>query len=162
METHCWLDGKAWRATAMDPQGASLTFTAFDPGITEAEEKAKADIYKADREAKRAAAPLSFGGDFAAALVAAKAQGKRVFVDVQTTWCGPCKQMEHLVYTAQAVVDAAKDVISVQLDGDVARDFVKRYQVTGYPTMLLLDAEGAVLRRVTGYQTVAQMVAFLQ
>jgi thiol-disulfide isomerase/thioredoxin len=162
MEKHCWLDGKAWRATAMDPQGASLTIAAFDPGFTEAEEKAKADIYKADREAKRAASPLSFGNDVAAALVAAKAQSKRVFVDVQTTWCGPCKQMEQWVYTAQSVVDAAKNVIAVQLDGDVARDFVKRYQVAGYPTMLLLDAEGQVLRRVTGYQTVVEMVAFLQ
>lgn len=162
MEQHCWLDGKAWRASAIDPHGASIVITAFAPGFTEAEEKAKADIYKADREAKRAAKPLAFGGDVATALADAKAQQKRVFVDVQTTWCGPCKQMEHLVYTAQAVVDAAKNVIAVQLDGDVARDFVKRYQVAGYPTMLLLDADGTVVRRVTGYQSVAEMVAFFQ
>lgn len=161
LEQHAWLNGKAWRATAIDADGRSLTIAPFDPGISEAEEAAKADLYAADRKAPRAAQPVPFGKDFAAALGQARAQGRRVFVDFQTTWCGPCRQMEQLVYTAQAVVDAARGCVPVVLDGDEQRELVKRYQVTAYPTMLLLDADGKELKRAVGYRGVAAMVEFL-
>lgn len=72
MEQHCWLDGIAYRPTAIDPHGRSITFERVDPGITEEQEKAKADIYKPDREAPRAAKPLAFSTDLAAALATAK------------------------------------------------------------------------------------------
>lgn len=162
LETHAWLDGKAYRVSAIDPDGLLLTFSPFDPGVTEEEEKAKADLYAADRKAARAEKPLQFGKDFAAALAAAESSGKSVFVDFQTTWCGPCKQMEHLVYTAKDVVAAAQNCIPVVLDGDEQRDLVKKYKVSGYPTMLLLDAKGVELRREVGYRGVADMVRFLR
>ncbi len=162
LETHVWMDGKAYRASAIDPDGKGLTFAPFDPGVSEADERAKADLQAADRKAERAEKPLQFGKDLAAALVAAEASGKRVFVDFQTTWCGPCRQMEHLVYVAKDVVDAAADCISVVLDGDEQRDLVKKYQVKGYPTMLLLDAKGVEIRREVGYRGVADMVRFFR
>jgi thiol:disulfide interchange protein len=134
------------------------------PQLTEAEERERADTLRVDREAKRAAAPLAFGKDLAAALAAAAVDGKRVFVDFETTWCGPCKQMDQWVYTAHDVVAAATDtgVRAVKLDGDVERDLVKKYEVKGYPTLLLLDGTGAVVRRATGYQSVAAMARFLR
>jgi thiol-disulfide isomerase/thioredoxin len=162
LETHVWLDGKAWRAVAVDPHGRSLAFESFDPGITEAEEKAKADLYAPDRAAPRAKVPLAFGHDLAAALERAKREKKRVLVDFETTWCGPCKVMDQLVYSAQPVVDAAREVIAVKLDGDEHRDLVKRYKVEGYPTMILLDADGKELRRGSGYHSVVEMVALLK
>ncbi|MCA8948763.1 MAG: thioredoxin family protein [Planctomycetes bacterium] len=161
LEQHCWLDGVAWRAIAIDPHGRRLRFESFDPGITEAEEKAKADVYRPDREAARAKSPLAFGKDLAAALATAKQGGKRVFVDFETTWCGPCKLMDQWVYTAADVVAAADAVVAVQLDGDEQRELAKRYDVGGYPTMLLLDADGKELRRAVGYRSVKAMVEFL-
>lgn len=162
MERHVWFDGVAYRPTSIDAHGRSLTFERCDPGMTEAEEKAKADVYKADREAPRAAKPLAFGGDLAAALATAKQDKKRVFIDFQTTWCGPCRQMEQMVYTAAAVVTAADGVIAVKLDGDEQRELVKSYGVAAYPTMLLLDQDGNELKRAVGYRSVAAMVEFFK
>lgn len=161
LERHTWLGEQAWRAVAIDPHGRSLRIAPCDPGVTRAQEQAKADVYKADREAPRAKQPLVFGNDLTAALAQAKREGKAVFVDFATTWCGPCKQMDDMVYPAQAVVEAARDVIAVKLDGDVARDAVKTHQVTAYPTMLLLEPDGKERRRAVGYRSVVQMVEFL-
>ncbi|MFM1870776.1 MAG: hypothetical protein RL398_198 [Planctomycetota bacterium] len=162
MESHVWLDGVAYRALSIDADGSKLSFEAFDPGFTEAEEKDRLDTTKPDREAARAAAPLPFGKDLAAALAEANRTGQKVFVDFETTWCGPCKVMDQWVYTAAEVVDAAKPLLAVKLDGDEQRDLVKKYEVGGYPTMLLLDADGKVLRRAVGYRSVKAMAAWLR
>lgn len=162
LDHHAWLDGKAYRATAIDPHGRTLTFDTFDPGITEAEELAKADIYAPDRAAPRADKPLAFGHDLAAALEAAKKDGKRILVDFETMWCGPCKTMDQLVYTSKPVVDAAHNVIAVKVDGDEHRELVKQYGVSAYPTLVLLSSDGQELRRAVGYQSVAAMVEMLK
>lgn len=157
---HCWLEDRAYRVAAVQPDGLRLWLEPFDPRTTEAEEKARADTTKVDREAPRAAKPLAFGTDYAAAMAQAAKTKQRVFVDFATTWCGPCKVMDQWVYTAADVVNAATDIISVKLDGDVERDLVKKFGIAGYPTMLLLDADGKEVRRLVGYQGVAAMVRF--
>lgn len=160
LATHAWADGRAFRATAIAADGRELVVEPFDPGITEAQERDQADKLKADRTAKRAAAPLPFGKDLAKALEQGRRDGKRVFVDFETTWCGPCKQMDQWVYTAEDVVAAAGGVIAVKVDGDEHRELVKQHDVKAYPTLLLLDENGAEVRRAVGYQSVAAMVKF--
>ncbi len=161
LETHCWLDGAAYRPVVIDPDGRFIEFEAFDPGITEAEERAKADRYAADRAAPRAEHPVSFGHDFDAAVAEARRTGSRVFIDFDTTWCGPCALMKKIVYTAEAVAKAAEPVVAVEVDGDDNRDLVKRFGVNAYPTMILLTPDGTELRRAVGYRGVAAMVEFL-
>ncbi|MEZ5976482.1 MAG: thioredoxin family protein [Planctomycetota bacterium] len=68
-----------------------------------------------------------------ATLAAAKAANKRILVDFETTWCGPCKTMNQIVYTAQPVVDAAAGVLAVKVDGDEHRELVKQHQISAYP-----------------------------
>ncbi len=162
LEQHLWLDGVAFRAVRIDANGRSLTFESFDPGFTEAEDRARGDIYRADREAPRAAKPVAFGDDLRVALATAKTSRKRVLVDFETTWCGPCKMMNQFVYGAASVVDAARDVVAVKVDGDAHRDLTRLHKVGAYPTIILLDADGAEIRRLVGYQGVAAMTAFLK
>jgi predicted esterase/thiol-disulfide isomerase/thioredoxin len=161
LEQHTWLDDRAYRPVAIDPHGRSIAFERFEPGFTEADETAKADTLAPDRNAPRAARPLEFSGDLAAALDTAKQSGMRVLVDFETAWCGPCATMNQLVYTSLPVVRAAANVIAVKLDGDVQRELVKQYAVGAYPTIVLLSSDGKELRRAVGYQSVAQMVEFL-
>ena len=162
LEDHAWLDGKAYRPVKIDRDGRSISFEEFEPQLTQEDEAAQRDPYAADRGAARAEKPVAFGHDFEAAVASAKASGKRLFVDFEATWCGPCKTMDELVYAAQAVVDAASGVVPVKVDGDVRRDLAKQFDVGAYPTMILLDAEGTEIRRAVGYRGVKAMVEFFK
>ncbi len=162
LDEHTWMDGAAYRPVRIDPDGLSLSFAAIVPGTSEAEEAANRDIYLPDRGVVRANKPLSFGKDLASALATARRSGGRVLVDFEAVWCGPCHVMDSLVFTAASIVDAAKDVIPVKVDGDEHRDLKKAWKVDGYPTLILLDSSGHELRRGTGYQSVKDMLAMLK
>ena len=159
---HAWLDGQAYRIVDLDAHGRTLRFEPFDPGLTQEEEEKRNDHTLADRQAPVAKQPLAFVHDYAAAMARAKEEGKRVFLDFETVWCGPCKAMDRNVYPKQPVVDAAKGVIAVKLDGDMEKALVEKYGVKGYPTLILLDSDGKELRRAVGYQGIKQMQAFLR
>jgi thiol-disulfide isomerase/thioredoxin len=164
---HAWLDEEAFRMTAVDPNGMWIELESYDPGVTRAAEVEADDKLREDKLAVRASAPLAFGHDYEAAVAQAKAEGKVLLVDFETTWCGPCKTMDALVYTAKDVVDAAtaRGIVAVKVDGDDHRDLKKAFAVEAFPTMILLDfSSGAKveLDRRVGYNGVKDMAAFLK
>jgi thiol:disulfide interchange protein DsbD len=40
-------------------------------------------------------------------------------------------------------------------------DLAKRYQILGYPTILVLDTEGREIKRILGYQSPQEMLRFM-
>ena len=160
LSQHVWLGERAYRVTRIDPHGFTLVIEPYDPGISRAEEEKRNDRLAVDRQAKRAKRPLLFRRDFAKAEADARVSRKLLFVDFETTWCGPCKTMDRWVYTAEMVVSAAAGIIAVKVDGDEHRDLVRRFAVTAYPTMILLSASGVEIRRARGYRGVDAMAKF--
>ncbi len=94
-----------------------------------------------------------FQGTLAEAKEIAGQQGKLIFVDAFTTWCGPCKRMSANVFTQEEVGDFYNSTfINMKLDmekGD-GKTFQKQYQVNAFPTLLFLDPEGKVVHKVVG------------
>jgi thioredoxin-related protein len=103
--------------------------------------------------------------DYKAALVQAKAQNKLVLLDFTgSDWCGFCKLLDQEVFTQQSFQDFAnKNYILVTVDfphqTQLAADLKqqndalgKQFNVHGYPTLIVLDADGKELGRQTGYQ----------
>jgi thiol-disulfide isomerase/thioredoxin len=162
LDEHAWLFVKAYRVGEIHPSGRKLTLLPFDPGMTRAEEEEMNDELKVDREAARSGRSVAFLHEFSAAEALSKEERKSLFIDFETTWCGPCKIMDEWVYTADAVVDASASVISVKVDGDERLDLKDRFGVSGFPTMILLSPEGEEMRRASGYVNVADMTAFLR
>lgn len=158
----CWAGGKAWKLEMDGTAGAAGKLYPFDPGVTQAEDDAKRDLYKADREAPRAEKAVAFETDHAAALKKAAADKKPVFVKFETDWCGPCKVMSTLVFTARDVAEAADGVVCVVLDGDKEKELVKQYKVEAYPTGVFLDSTGKEVGRFVGYRGVKAMTEELK
>ena len=158
---HAWLGNNAYRIKEIHPSGRKLTIEPYDPNITKEEDLKRRDPYSEDREVPRSGKTVTFLHDFKKAEALARKENKPLFIDFEATWCGPCKTMDQLVYTADAVVKAAENVISVKVDGDKQPELKKQFKVGGYPSMILLTPEGEELKRTSGYCGVKEMVVFL-
>ncbi|MFZ7101078.1 MAG: thioredoxin family protein [Peptococcaceae bacterium] len=75
------------------------------------------------------------------------AKGK-VLVDFYSTTCGPCKMLGFVLNEVAREVD---DVAIIKLDFDLNKEIVEKYQVVGYPTMILFD-NGQESARMKGLQ----------
>jgi thiol-disulfide isomerase/thioredoxin len=143
--------------------GRSVTFAVVDRPVTKADDRAPDDMLAAERTRPRTTVPFTWGHNLDQALTAAKASGKRVFIDFETTWCGPCKSMDDWIWTdteVAALLNAG--YVGVKLDGDIEKPLVKRYDVKGYPTMVILDSAGKESRRLVGYRSSKDMIAALK
>jgi thiol:disulfide interchange protein len=93
---------------------------------------------------------IAWSYDFEASLAQAKQAGKPVMVDVFTTWCAPCKQLDDNVFSRADVAEAGRGFIAVRVDGDKHKDLVNKLKVTGYPTVLFLSPQGEEIGRSVG------------
>lgn len=83
----------------------------------------------------------------------AKAQKKLIFVDIYTTWCGPCKEMDKKTFTESSVGDKFNArFINYKVDAEkgFGVNLAKRYNVTSYPTCLFVDATENLMYKQEG------------
>lgn len=97
-----------------------------------------------------------FHGSFDEAKALAKEEGKVIFVDAYTTWCGPCKRMSRTVFTDAEVGEFYnKHFVNLKLDMEKREgiEFGGKYPVSAYPTLYFIDAKGEVVQKVKGAQS---------
>lgn len=112
--------------------------------------------------------------------IAARYRGKVVVVDVWETWCGPCR-LAHERMAPMKKNLAGKDVVFVylasesspentwrymvaditgehyRLTGKQSAALRRRFKITGVPTYIILDRDGKVTYRQTGFPGVDRM-----
>jgi thiol:disulfide interchange protein len=106
--------------------------------------------------------PIAWRTDLASALAEARAANKRVIVDFSADWCPPCVAMKHDVWPHPEVASAIKaGYVAVMVDADRDNGLSERYHVDAIPAVLVLDADGRVVRRNNGYLPASGMLRFL-
>ena len=93
------------------------------------------------------------GKTFAEVLALAKKEGKPVFVDCYTSWCGPCKMMANKEFPKKEAGDYFNKKFvcwKVDMEKGEGVDLAKRYDVNAFPTFLILDADGNLTGRCVG------------
>ena len=96
------------------------------------------------------ATAISWRHDLDAALAQARGEGKPLMVDVFATWCSPCKRLDEEVFSRADVAHASRAFIPVKVDGDKHPDVLKKFAISGYPTILFLSLQGQEIHRVRG------------
>ena len=93
---------------------------------------------------------------------AARRDHKRLLVDFMAEWCGWCKKMDQEVYSLPAVAALGRDFVFVRIDVDKQPEVARRYQVTAYPTVIVMDGEARALKTIVGYEPAPEFLKDIQ
>lgn len=122
------------------------------------------------------------------ALEAQKEKPRKIFMDLYTTWCGPCKMLDKNTFSDKNVAAYVNEnYYPVKFNAEGSEEvtykgntytnpqydpnrkgrnsqhqFATALQVTGYPSLAYFDEEGKPLQVVPGYRTPAQLEIFLK
>ncbi|MBD3723845.1 MAG: thioredoxin family protein [Flavobacteriaceae bacterium] len=104
-----------------------------------------------------------FKGNYSEALKQAKKENKYVFLDVYATWCGPCKMLKKKTFKDEDVANYYnKNFINIAIDGETeeGRKLMSIYNINSYPTLLIVDSDGKVKTRHSGFMKPHILVNF--
>ena len=111
------------------------------------------------------------------ALAKANTDNKLVLLDFTgSDWCLPCKMLHDKVLTQKKFLDhASENLVLVMLDfpsskpqadqlKEANRKLAKKFNIEGYPTLVLLDSEGNELAREVGlaHQNPDDLIAWVK
>ncbi len=93
--------------------------------------------------------------DEVAAFAQAGREHKKVLIDFYATWCIPCMEMEHKTFSLPEVQQSilASYVplrINCSQDTPQCQKMVEKYEVIGWPTLIVTDADGKLLLKSVG------------
>ncbi len=102
--------------------------------------------------------------DFKKAQEEAKANHKLILIDFNgSDWCGYCIQLDRAILSKPEFKDyASKNLVLLEVDfprrkqqsSEVKKqnmELAERYQIEGFPTLVMLDGDGKTVWRFEGY-----------
>lgn len=123
------------------------------------------------------------------ALEAQKKEPKKIFADIYTDWCGPCKMMDKNTFSNPDVADYVNEhfyPVKFNAEGTEKVDykgfeytnpnykpgrkgkrnaqhfFANALKVSAYPTVVFFDEQSDVISPVVGYRTPEQLEIYLK
>ncbi|MGW4254382.1 thioredoxin family protein [Streptomyces californicus] len=93
-----------------------------------------------------------------AAQLGAELGERATLVQFSSAFCQPCRATRRTLDEVAGMVDG---VAHVEIDAESHLDLVRRLDIAGTPTVLVLDAGGEVVRRASGQPRTVDVVAAL-
>jgi thioredoxin-related protein len=104
---------------------------------------------------------LPEGATFQQAVDYAKKEGKKIFLDCYTSWCGPCKKMARDVFPQAEVGEFMNpQFVSIKIDMEKGEgpELMKKFDVTAFPTFIVFNSEGKEIGRWMGGSDVEKFI----
>ncbi|MGW0866189.1 MULTISPECIES: thioredoxin family protein [Streptomyces] len=98
------------------------------------------------------------GKRLGAAELGAELGERATLVQFSSAFCAPCRATRRVLGEVAGVVPG---VAHVEIDAEAQLDLVRRLDILKTPTVLVLDADGRVVRRATGQPRKADVIAAL-
>ncbi len=122
------------------------------------------------------------------ALAAQKENPKKIFMDVYTTWCGPCKMLDRDTFSDKDVIDYInKNFYAVKFNAEGTEEitykdftytnpnyqpdrkgrnathfFADALKLSGYPSLAFFETDGTLIQAIPGYKTPPQLELYLK
>ena len=98
------------------------------------------------------------GKRLGAAELGAELGERATLVQFSSAFCAPCRATRRVLGEVAGVVPG---VAHVEIDAEAHLDLVRELEILKTPTVLVLDADGRVVRRATGQPRTAEVIAAL-
>ncbi len=92
-------------------------------------------------------------GSFKSALAKAKEEGKMIFIDSYTHWCGPCKVMKNVYLQDEALAEYLNEnfvCLSVNIEKGEGPYLRRRYPHGTFPSLLFIKNNGTLKNKFVG------------
>ncbi|MDQ0579300.1 thioredoxin family protein [Streptomyces rishiriensis] len=83
---------------------------------------------------------------------------RATLVQFSSAFCAPCRATRRVLGEVAGVVPG---VTHIEIDAEAHLDLVREFDILKTPTVLVLDADGRVVRRATGQPRKADVIAAL-
>jgi len=83
---------------------------------------------------------------------------RATLVQFSTAFCAPCRPTRQILGQVAGMVDG---VTHVEVDAAARLDLVRRLRINSTPTVLVLDPDGAIVKRAAGLPRKADVIAVL-
>ena len=124
---------------------------------------------KEKKAVKTASAKIKWYASVEKARKALKGEKKSILVFFTApAWCGPCRSLEKGPIADEKFAEAVKKNIAVKYDfsnrgrvPETSKAALKKYNVSGFPTLLVLDADGKEKGRIVGNRPAGSFFSML-
>ncbi|RMA66487.1 thioredoxin family protein [Ulvibacter antarcticus] len=122
------------------------------------------------------------------ALAAQKVTPKKIFMDVYTVWCGPCKMLDKNTFSNKDVIEYVNEhyyAVKFNAEGteeiifedftytnpnyqegrkgrNATHFFADALKLRGYPSLVFFEADGTLIQALPGYKTPPQLEVYLK
>jgi thiol:disulfide interchange protein len=144
--------GSGWQSAGQANQKSTQQTTTTSAAPASA--PADTDTARRARKVEGSSTGVTWEHSLREALKTASDGNKLVVVDVYAPWCGFCKQMERTIYSNPKVASLSSSVVFLKLNADdkgEGNHFASQNHVSGLPTTIILDHNGAVVNKFGGY-----------
>ncbi|MCL2115061.1 MAG: thioredoxin family protein [Methanobrevibacter sp.] len=102
---------------------------------------------------------IQWNENYTSAILESKKTNKPMFVYFWASWCSYCKQLESETFTNLMVQrEIAENYIPVKVDGDTYPELCSKYNVMGFPTLIIIDSNEKKLDSIEGFYSASELL----